>query len=92
MEFDSCTLNSSKSNIDVADEMFHEKGYRLPRIVFWNVNSRNIHQPITKDYRGVILVSGCNANLFSLIVNGDVHPYDFMMKTIEVDRYRKISA
>ncbi len=92
MEFDSCTLNSSKSNIDIADEMFHEKGYRLPRIVFWNVNSRNIHQPITKDYRGVILVSGCNANLFSLIVNGDVDPYDFMMKTIEVDRYRKISA
>lgn len=92
MEFDYCTFNSSKSNFDNAEEMFHECGYRLPRIVFWNVNSRNMHQPVTMDHRGVILVSGCNANLFSRIVNGNVNPYDFMMKTLEVDRYRKICA
>ncbi|WP_019002709.1 DUF2828 family protein [Succinimonas amylolytica] len=93
MEFDAAASNSSGSNLVTAEMKFAEHGYRLPRVVFWNVNSRNEQQPVTRNEQGVVLVSGCSAQLFSRVAGGeDVTPYAFMTETLGSSRYAAITA
>ena len=92
MEFDRCTDDSSLSNFEYAKKIFAEAGYKLPEVVFWNVASRNTHQPVTVNEQGVALVSGCTPRLFSMVAGGIVDPYAFMMQVIESERYAKIAA
>ena len=46
MEFDSCTNDAGLTNFEYAKRLFEEHGYRLPKVVFWNVQSRNQQQPV----------------------------------------------
>ncbi len=92
MEFDYCAQNADMTNFQNAKRMFEEKGYTLPELVFWNVNSRNEQQPVTKNDRGVALVSGCTSKLFSMIAGGIIDPYQFMMDVLNAPRYSVITA
>lgn len=92
MEFDSCTKDASLTNFEYAKNLFAEAGYTLPEIVFWNVASRKRQQPVTKNEQGVALVSGCTPRLFSMIANGSMNPYAFMLEVVESERYAKIAA
>ena len=86
MEFNFCTGDSSKSTFEFYKQKFEEAGYELPEIVFWNVEARDTHLPVTMDEKGVKLVSGASANLFADVVSGDlkvVTPYEFMLKMLE---------
>ena len=92
MEFDYCTVDSSLTNFEYAKEIFAKAGYRLPQVVFWNVASRNEHQPVTKNEQGVALVSGCTPRLFSMLSAGVTSPYGFMLDVLSSDRYSAITA
>ena len=70
MEFDRCVCEADESNFENAKKRFAHFGYELPQIVFWNVASRNAHQPVRKNERGVTLVSGCTPRLFSMVASG----------------------
>ena len=59
MEFDSCAEHANLTNFEYARRAFEAKGYKLPRVVFWNVASRALQQPVTMNEQGVALVSGC---------------------------------
>lgn len=95
MEFDVCTQDAKLTNFEYAKKLFEEAGYKLPKIVFWNVASRNTHQPVKKNEEGVALVSGCTPKLFSLVANREAEsltPYVLMMETLNSERYEKIVA
>lgn len=92
MEFNSCVKSASLSNFENAKRRFAKYGYKLPRIVFWNVASRNSNQPVTKNEQGVALVSGCTPRLFSMVASGELSPYTVMMDTLGSERYANISA
>lgn len=90
MEFDASTSNNDLTNFETAQKMFERNGYKLPEIVFWNVDSRKIQQPVTKNEQGVALVSGCTPRLFSLVSSGITSPYEVMMSIIDNGRYEQI--
>jgi len=92
MEFNSCVRNASVSNFENAKRKYAEKGYKLPEIVFWNVASRKLQQPVTKNEQGVALVSGCTPRIFSMVTSGDMSPYKVMLEVIGSERYAPISA
>ncbi len=92
MEFDFCAANSSLTNFEYAKREYEKFGYRLPELVFWNVNSRNRQQPVTMNEQGVILVSGCTPQIFSMVENNNLDPYTYMMKVISSERYVRIVA
>ena len=71
---------------------FAAAGYRLPQIVFWNVASRNRQVPVTVNDRGVALVSGCTPRIFSMAMESELSPYEFMMNIIGSERYAQIAA
>lgn len=92
MEFDKCADNAGKTNFECARRKYAEKGYTLPEIVFWNVESRKAQQPVTMNENGVALVSGCSPRLFSMVASGELNPYKAMLDTLMSERYAPISA
>ena len=92
MEFDSCAADASLTNFEYARRLYARMGYALPRLVFWNVASRNRQQPVTVNDRGVALVSGCSPRIFSMVMDGLLDPYSYMLSIVDTERYAPIAA
>ncbi len=92
MEFNACVKNAGATNFENAKAAFESHGYRLPRIVFWNVQSRNAQQPVTQNEQGVALVSGCTPRIFGMLQKGDLSLMGYMLETLGAERYAKIAA
>ena len=92
MEFNSCVRNAGMTNFENAKRKYARFGYKLPNVVFWNVQSRNRQQPVTMNEQGVALVSGCTPRLFSMVASGNIDPYRVMMDIVGSERYEKIVA
>ena len=92
MEFDECAEGASLTNFEAAKQAFAAQGYKLPRVVFWNVSSRHRQQPVRQNEQGVALVSGASPKLFELVLDGELDPYAFMLQVLQSARYAKISA
>ncbi len=92
MEFDACMENAGVSNFENAKTAFEKKGYKLPRVVFWNVASRIRKQPVIMNEQDVALVSGASPRIFSMLKAGLLTPMAFMLATLEAERYASITA
>ena len=92
MEFDACTRDTSLTNFEFARRLYRQHGYTLPRIVFWNVQSRNDQQPVRMNEQGVALVSGCSPRIFSQVMSGETDPYANMMSVLGSERYAPVHA
>jgi hypothetical protein len=92
MEFNYCVQNAGTSNFENAKAKFAAHGYQLPKIVFWNVQSRNTQQPVTMNEQGVALVSGCSPRIFQMLQSGILSPYAFMLNVLGSERYAVIAA
>lgn len=97
MEFDSCVSTSSgygrsfdETNLEAMTRKYEAAGYKRPKIVFWNVQSRNAQSPAAFDERGVALFSGCSPSLFKTALEGELNPVKAMLTTIDVPRYHPI--
>ena len=92
MEFDYCAKGADITNFEYAKKIFAEAGYQLPRVVFWNVQSRNQQQPVTQNEQGVALVSGCSPRIFNMLKSGILSPLGYMLDILGAQRYEKIAA
>ena len=92
MEFDYCTKGAELTNFEYAKKIFAEAGYQLPKVVFWNVQSRNQQQPVTQNEEGVALVSGCSPRIFNMLQSGNLSPLGYMLEILGTERYAKIAA
>ena len=92
MEFDWCIYNADSTNFDYAKAEFKAYGYKLPRVVFWNVAYRNRHQPVKMNEQGIALISGANPRVFSYLKAGSITPMELMLETLNSERYKKIVA
>lgn len=102
MEFDSCaTCCGSQSDywnrkrpdsrlFNVIRQKYEAAGYKLPRLVFWNVNSRTGTIPVKENDLGVALVSGFSQNVASMVMSGKLDPYECLMETLNSERYQPI--
>lgn len=92
MEFNYCTRDASLSNFEYAKNLYASHGYRLPAVVFWNVQSRREQQPVTMNEQGVALVSGFSPRIFSQVISGDTDPHTYMLNVLLSERYAPITA
>jgi len=68
MEFDQAVVEG-KTNFEVAQQRFAEKGFSLPTVVFWNLRSSGRNStPIRSHESGSLLISGYSAQLLSFIM------------------------
>lgn len=95
MEFDGAIdgYNSiSKTFFKGIANRFKEYGYSLPKLIFWNINSRTNTIPIMQNENGVILLSGFSKNLMNLVMSSELDPYKALIKELEVPRYDIIDS
>ena len=92
MEFDYCAEGADITNFEYAKKIFADAGYQLPRVVFWNVQSRNQQQPVTQNEQGVALVSGCSPRIFNMLKSGILSPLGYMLDILGAERYQRIAA
>ena len=69
---------------------YRRRGYKLPRLVFWNVNSRTGTLPVKENALGVALVSGFSANIFKMVLLNQLDPYQALLEVLNVKRYEAI--
>lgn len=97
MEFDECVVDADNDSIgrfnnpiEIAGERFERHGYKLPKLVFWNVGSRSNTVPILQNDLGVTLISGFTPNLYEGVALGECDSKAMLEKTLNGERYSKI--
>ena len=68
-------------------EDYKEAGYQLPRLIFWNVNSRTGTIPLKENDLGVVLVSGFSQNVLQMVMSNKLDPYEVLIDMITSPRY-----
>lgn len=101
MEFNSCAVCGRVSNgnysynclrpsvalFDTIKKKYESNEYSIPRLVFWNVNSRTGTIPVKENELGVALVSGFSVNICKMVMSGKTDPYECLLDAINVPRY-----
>lgn len=88
MNFDAC-IRHDDSAIEMIRRKYNSVGYKLPAIIFWNLNASD-HAPVRFDERGTALVSGFSPAILKAILAGDFEamtPEAIMLSVISSDRY-----
>jgi hypothetical protein len=89
MEFNQASYNNT--NLDEVRTQYELNGYKMPEIIFWNVNGRVGNVPARTDEPGVGLVSGFSPAILTAILSGSgFTPLDLMMKAVGSERYEMI--
>ena len=95
MQFDASSrwygFGWNKSLFEEIAEEYEEAGYKLPRIIFWNVCSRNFDTiPMQDNENGLILCSGFSINNMKMFMSGEVNPYKVLLEQINSERYAPV--
>lgn len=73
----------------IANE-YAKEGYKLPRLIFWNIASRTGTIPVKTNDLGVTLVSGFSVNTMNMVLSGELDPYKNLINQLNTDRYKPV--
>ena len=91
MEFDCATsCRSNETLFTTIAKKYAAHGYQLPRLVFWNVNSRTGTIPVKENDLGVALVSGFSVNIVNMVMSNKLDPYECLLDVLNTERYQPI--
>ena len=102
MEFNSCAVCNSSSRyrsyglpetlFGTINQKFVNAGYKIPKLVFWNVNSRTNAIPVRpNDGFPCSLVSGFSPAIVNMVMSDKTSPYDVVVDAIMNERYDFVS-
>ena len=91
MEFDGCVENANDTLFNILAAEFKQEGYVLPRLIFWNVNSRTGTIPVKENQLGVALVSGFSVQVLQTLLSGKLDPYECLLELLNDKRYDAVS-
>lgn len=83
-------FNCDSNVINNAAAKFARYGYKLPKLVFWNVASRTNTIPCKYNENGVLLVSGFSVNILKMVLNGKTDPFEAVVEELGKERYNSI--
>lgn len=88
MQFDACTRYDD-SALEMVSRKYSEAGYRMPALVFWNLNA-SANVPVKFDQKGTALISGFSPSIMKSVLSVDFDsftPQSIMLNAINIDRY-----
>lgn len=93
MQFDRCVTGGNNDVLfSSMRKLYRQHGYKLPEVIFWNVNSRCDAMPVTRSETGAALVSGYSPAVFDMVMGGDCSPETVMNRILSSERYAQITA
>lgn len=94
MEFDECvecgkehTVMPNETLFKIFAKRYKKKGYKLPRLVFWNICSRTGTIPVKENDLGVALVSGFSPVIAKIVLSNKIDPYECLLEQLNTPRY-----
>lgn len=102
-EFDSCATCGSNTSrwshnrptqtlFDTFAQKYAEHGYKLPRLVFWNICSRTGTIPVKQNDLGVALVSGFSPAVVKMVLSNSTDPFECLLEQLNTERYDAVAA
>ena len=93
MEFDAALDDSNESDtlFGIIRKKFESAGYKLPRLVFWNVCSRTNTIPMRENENGLTLISGFSKSLFQIVIGKYTSPYEALIAQLSNPRYECVN-
>lgn len=96
MQFNSA-CGSVVSTISVYETMklaYEEHGLKMPRVIFWNLNTSDVGYPTGGDVPNTVILSGYSQSLLKYIMSGvdivEMTPYMILRDILDSDRYQCI--
>ncbi len=91
MEFDAAS--KGQTNFEAIKAQYAASDYKMPKLVFWNVDARNDQSPIRQDDKGTCLVSGASPSILKSLLSGkDFTPMTVFLETVNSARYEAVKA
>jgi hypothetical protein len=102
MQFNACT-NVRHTALEMMKENYAKSGYKMPKVVFWNLRAESNNVTASAFDENVTLVSGFSPNVLKSVLNGEAiqtengpvpikeTPYEVMIRTISGERYGPIT-
>lgn len=90
MQFNACVDNSDESYMEMMTRMYEEAGYKIPSVVFWNMNGVKSNIPVRHTDKGTALISGYSPNVLKAVLTGnlaEISPEKIMLNAIMSPRY-----
>lgn len=92
MEYDDCAQTNSRNKpnerlFKTIAKKYANYGYKLPRLVFWNVNSRTGTIPVKENELGVALVSGFSPAIVKMVLSNKTDPFECLLEQLNDKRY-----
>lgn len=91
MEFD--VAISGQTNLDSIRAKYAQSGYKLPKIVFWNLRGTLNNSPAKAKDENIALVSGFSPSILDTILSGQIEkftPLNVVLKTLQSERYERV--
>jgi hypothetical protein len=90
MEFNQAS-HTNYTAIDMIRLKYEDSGYEMPKVVFWNIASRNDNFPVGADENGTALISGFSPSILKTVLSGNaMNPVQIMLDTINAPRYEAV--
>lgn len=83
-------IQPSKKLFDEITERYAAFGYKLPRLVFWNICSRTGTIPVRENDLGVALVSGFSPAIAKMVLSNSTDPFECLLEQLNSDRYKPV--
>ena len=78
---------------EMIEQKYEDAGYKMPAIVYWNIQSRGNNIPVSFDKSGTALISGFSPSILKSVIKGEIaSPQGIMDETIMSPRYESIQA
>jgi hypothetical protein len=88
MQFDQCAHHDD-SAMQMIERKYADAGYKVPVIVFWNLNGRD-NKPVSFDKKGTALVSGFSPAIMKAVLSADfddISPESIVRDAVGTPRY-----
>jgi len=80
------------TNYQALVKAYEEAGYKVPRLVFWNVNGSTTNFPVAASQADTAMVSGFSIEILRDVLKGeDITPFKVIMRTLDRDDYQVIT-
>jgi len=84
--------NWNPTALEMTKAMYEDAGYKMPKIVYWNLAGRGENTPVKANDTGTALVSGFSPSLLLSLLSGkDISPYSMMMDVVNSERYSEVT-
>lgn len=92
MHFDAATTSHRGvyTLMETIEQKFADHGYKLPRLIFWQITSTN-HVVFPQIKGNCVLISGFSQNNYKMIMSGKLDPWDCLLEVINSVRYEILS-